>query len=63
MFDAIARQDPPPKILMLSGVGSKPASSVSDRALMAEAGPYYLLKKSAEMLGVDLKAKAKLAAA
>ena len=28
--------------------------------MMTEAGPYYLLKKTAEILGVDIKPKANL---
>ena len=50
-------QDPRPKILSLRAAGTAAPDSVSDQELMIEAGPYGLLKKSAEMLGVDLKAK------
>ena len=63
VHSVVEQQDPPPKILLLSAAGSKPALGESDRAMMCEAGPYHLLKKSAELLGVDLRVKAKLAAA
>ncbi len=49
-----------PMILVLSPMGRPREEPTADREMMTEAGPYYLLKKSAEMLGVDIKAKANL---
>ena len=47
-----------PRILMLTPAGTAPAE-MGD-VMMTEAGPYYLLKKSAEFLGVDIRDKASL---
>ena len=49
-----------PKILVLNSMGSLAERQLPGQITMTEAGPYYLLKKSAEMLGVDIKAKANL---
>jgi DNA-binding response OmpR family regulator len=60
MMNLVAEVKRRPMILVLSPMGRPPDEPVADRAVMMEAGPYYLLKKSAEMLGVDIKAKANL---
>lgn len=49
-------QKPRPHILILSPPGCNPPRSSADNMLMTESGPYQLLKRSAEILGVDLKA-------
>ncbi len=49
-----------PRILMLTPVGFPPAEPCAGSASMTESGPYYLLKKSAELLGIDIRAKASL---
>jgi DNA-binding response OmpR family regulator len=51
-----------PRILILTPAGSPPDDPVAGDAVMTEAGPYYLLKKSAQMLGVDIRAKDALVA-
>ncbi len=56
-----AKQKRPARVLMLTPNGIEAAGPVPGDAIMSEAGPYYLLKKSAEMLGVDIRAKANLA--
>jgi len=53
------QQDPRPKILALSAPGASGCAAGADAHLILENGPYALLKKSAEMLGVDLKEKTK----
>ena len=60
VIDMVARQETRPRILVLSRAGSQPPEKESSLVMMTEAGPYYLLKKTAEMLGVDIKAKANL---
>lgn len=50
----------PPKFLLMTPIGAIPEDASPGEAMMTEAGPYYLLKKLAEMLGVDLKMKAHL---
>jgi hypothetical protein len=53
-----------PKILILNPAGSPPEMPLPNQAVMlTESGPYFLLKKTAEMLGVDIKSKASLAVA
>jgi hypothetical protein len=49
-----------PRILILTPAGSPPAKQGPGDALMSEAGPYYLLKKSAEMLGMSIRVKSGL---
>ena len=51
------RQSPRPKILTLRAAGTATSSLESDQELVVEAGPFGLLKKSTEMLGVDLRVK------
>ena len=48
-----------PRVLQLAPVGSAMEES-PDQVMMTEAGPYYLLKKSAEMLGIEIRVKANL---
>lgn len=60
VLDLIADQKPRPRILILTAVGSRRAEPEFEQATMTEAGPYYLLKKSAELLGVDIRARANL---
>jgi DNA-binding response OmpR family regulator len=55
--DVVADLNPRPKILTLSSGGGSLMHPESDQTLVTEAGPYHLLKKSAELLGVDLKNK------
>ena len=62
MFDLIERQKPLPKVLILTAAGSKPVGCIPESALTIEAGPHELLKKAAEIFGIDLKEKAKLVA-
>lgn len=55
-----AEQKRRPQVLLLTPTGIQVSSQVPGDAAMSEAGPYYLLKKSAEILGVDIRAKANL---
>lgn len=50
----------PPRILLLTSMGRQCDDVLAGQASMAEQGPYYLLKKCAEMLGVDIRARANL---
>jgi len=64
VLEMVADLKPRPRILILNPAGSPPEEPLLNRAVMlTESGPYFLLKKTAEMLGVDIKAKASLAAA
>jgi DNA-binding NtrC family response regulator len=63
LVELIEAQEPQPKILVLSGAGYNIVQPLSEYSWMPEAGPYYLLKRSAELLGVDLKAKGRFIAA
>lgn len=58
-----AGQRPRPKILVLNAPGHISAPYSDDTALMTDAGSYYLLKRTAEMLGVDLQARGVASAA
>jgi hypothetical protein len=49
-----------PRILILTPAGRPPADPGPGDAVMIEAGPYYLLKKSAEILGFDISYKSRL---
>lgn len=49
-----------PRILVLTAMGHPLEDGLPGQVSMAEAGPYYLLKKCGEMLGVDIRAKANL---
>ena len=57
-----AAQKRRPQILILTPAGDPPEDLGTGDAVMTEAGPYYLLKKSAELLGVDIRAKTTLVA-
>ena len=60
VMDLAAERKRRPKVLVLRPMGSPPEEPVTWPAMMMEAGPYYLLKKSAEMLGIDIKTKSNL---
>ncbi len=60
LMQLAADQKQRPKILILTPVGLPPAEPGPGDASMSESGPYYLLKKSAELLGVDIRAKSSL---
>jgi len=57
LIDLAAEQKRQPRILILTPAGYPPPDPGVADAMMIEAGPYYLLKKSAELLGVDIRAK------
>lgn len=61
--DLVSLQTNRPQILMLRATGMDLVRPGGDQELGAESGPYGLLKKAAEMLNVDLKAKPPTAAA
>jgi hypothetical protein len=61
VIDLAAEQKRHPRILVLTPAGIPPDPGSADAA-MTEAGPYYLLKKSAELLGMDIRANASLVA-
>ncbi len=64
VVEMVADLKPSPRILILNPAGSPPEGPLLKQAVMlTEAGPYFLLKKTAEMLGVDIKSKASLAVA
>lgn len=48
------------RILVMTPIGIQDSDRRLGDAMMSEASPYYLLKRSAEMLGVDIRAKANL---
>ena|SRR5579859_5451262 len=61
VLDLIAVQKRRPLVLILKPAGGPPEEPMLDEAVvLTEAGPYYLLKKTAEMLGVDIQSKSKL---
>ena len=60
IIEFAAEQKHSPKVLILTPAGNPPGEPLSVDAVMSEAGPYYLLKKSAEMLGVDIRARVNL---
>lgn len=62
VIDLAAEQKRRARVLMLTPAGILPPEPVPGDAMMTEAGPYYLLKKTAELLGVDIRAKANLVA-
>lgn len=63
MAGILDQQDPQPKVLTLKAAHSKVVPSPTDRMHMLEAGPYHLLKRSAEILGIELKSKGRFIAA
>ncbi len=56
VFELAEYQKPRPQILIMGTLGCDPPRYAADHVLMIESGPYQLLKRSAEILGVDLKA-------
>lgn len=60
MIDLAAGQKRPARVLVLAPNGMQTTDPGAGNATMSEAGPYHLLKKSAEMLGVDLRATTNL---
>jgi hypothetical protein len=60
ILDLLAGLKRQPRILALNPVGGAPAEPLPGPVTMTEAGPYHLLKKSAEMLGVDIRMKTNL---
>lgn len=56
VFELVECQKVRPQILILCGPGCDPPQYAADHALMTDSGPYQFLKRSGEMLGVDLKA-------
>jgi DNA-binding response OmpR family regulator len=63
MAGLVEQQVPQPKVLTLSAARSKVIVTPTDRLHMLEAGPYHLLKRSAEILGIELKSKGRFIAA
>lgn len=64
VMELVAATKTRPRILILNPAGSPPEEPLLNQAVMlTEAGPYFLLKKTAEMLGVDIKSKSSLAVA
>jgi DNA-binding response OmpR family regulator len=64
VLDLVADQKPQPKVLILNPAGSPAEDALLNHAVvLTEAGPYLLLKKTGELLGVDIKSKSSLAAA
>jgi hypothetical protein len=64
VLEMVADLEPRPRILILNPAESPPEEPLLNQAVMlTESGPYFLLKKTAEMLGVDIKSKASLTAA
>lgn len=60
VINLAAEQKRRARVLILTPAGISPPEPAPIDAMMTEAGPYYLLKKSAEMLGVDIRAKTSL---
>lgn len=60
MIELAKGQQRRPRILLLTPTGIPAPDTWPADAVMSEAGPYYLLKKSAELLGVDIREKARL---
>jgi hypothetical protein len=55
MIDLANRQDPPPKILTLCSPSYGHSRAGCDQEFIVENGPYALLKKIAEMVGLPIK--------
>jgi DNA-binding NtrC family response regulator len=60
VIDLIANQRPRPKVLILTAAGSRRMQEPGGQFAMTESGPYPLLKKAAELLGIDLREKSRL---
>ena len=63
VIDLTASQRPRPRILILTVPGTRPMQNFSAQVSMTEAGPYPLLKKCADLLGIDLREKSRLVSA
>jgi DNA-binding response OmpR family regulator len=63
LFETLDGQNPQPKVLSLIAAHSNVFPAPTDLLQMREAGPYYLLKRSAEILGIELKSKGRFIAA
>jgi DNA-binding NarL/FixJ family response regulator len=61
VVDLAQRQDPRPKILTLRSAGNHHVRDGADQEFMVENGPYALMKKTAEMLELQLKGVGRLA--
>lgn len=59
----VAATEPQPRILTISSPHSRTLTAPTDLMHMLEAGPYLLLKRSAEILGVEIKNKGRFIAA
>jgi DNA-binding NtrC family response regulator len=57
ILNLVQGRTPRPRILNLKANGFETAPIEADQELTMEGGPYGLLKKTAQMLGVDLRAK------
>lgn len=56
----VRRQEPRPKILVLSASEPSLVDCVADQQLPSKVGTYALLKKSAEMLAFELKIRGRI---
>jgi len=56
VIEMAKEQKRPARILVLTPAGIPPPADAVD-VTMSESGPYYLLKKTAQLLGVDIGAK------
>jgi hypothetical protein len=56
VLELVEYQKPRSQILIMGAPGCDPPRCAADHVLMMGSGPYQLLKRSAEILGVDLKA-------
>lgn len=63
LSSALQAQKYQPKVLSLISAQSKLFPSPGDRTHMREAGPFYLLKRTAEIVGVEIKTKGRFIAA
>jgi len=63
VIDLVANLRQRPRILILTAAGTRPMQQLSAHVSMTEAGPYPLLKKCAEILGIDLREKSRLVSA
>jgi hypothetical protein len=55
VLELVEYQKPRPQTLFMSAPGCDSPRYATDHVLMTEPGPYQLLKRSAEILGVDLQ--------
>lgn len=60
MIDLAQRQKPRPKILTLRSAADPYARANADPETMVENGPYALMKKSAELLEIEVKGMGRL---